>query len=112
MSGQMTIFDWMPSAQDEPEVGTYVTEHGQAICHIMRNSYIGKKVVYDCSTKSHKWYRVGILEKYFEREGVMRSVIYIGSKQRILYDHYAGREIFECLPWDAYTARMAAIGTK
>ena len=112
MSDQMTIFDWMPTAQDEPEVGAYDTEHGQVICHIMRNSYIGEKVVYDCSTQSHKWYRVGILEKYFEREGVMRSVIYNGSKQRILYDHYEGREIFECLPWDAYTARMAAIGTK
>lgn len=112
MNDQLSIFDWMPTAQDEPEVGAYVTEHGQAICHIMRNSYIGEKVVYDCSTKSHKWYRVGILEKYFEREGVMRSVIYNGSKQRILYDHYKGREIFECLPWDTYTARMAAIGTK
>ena len=112
MQGQMTIFDWMPTVQEEPEVGAYVTKHGAVICHIMRSNYIGSKVVYDCSTKSHKWYRVGILEKYFEREGVMRSVIYNGSKQRILYDHYPGREIFECLPWDAYPKRMAAIYKK
>ena len=112
MTGQMTLFDWMPTAQTEPDVGEYVTEHGANIPHIMRSGYIGKKVVYDCSTYSHPWYRVGVLEKYIKRQDcdVMRSIIYTGQKQRILYDHWPGQEIFECLPWDAYTARMETIG--
>lgn len=109
MSQQMTIFDWMPTLQQEPKVGEYVDTHGANICHIMRPSYIGQKVVYECSTQSHEWWRVGILEKYFLCGGVMRSVIYVGEKQRILLDHYKGRDIYECLPWDAYPERMKAI---
>ncbi len=112
MTGQMTIFDWMSSAQPEPDVGTYVTEHGANIPHIMRPSYIGRKVVYDCSTFSHRCYQVGILEKYIRRQDcdVMRSIIYTGKKQRILFDHWPGREIFECLPWNTYLERTASIG--
>jgi len=107
---QLTIFNCFPQALPEPQVGEYVTEFGANICHIMRPAYIGKKVIYDCSTANHAWYRCGILEKYFMREnGVMRSVIYTGERQRILYDHYPGREIWECLPWDAYPKRMEAI---
>lgn len=112
MLGQMSIFDYMPTLQKEPEVGEFVEHHGANICHIMRPNYIGQKVVYDCSTYSHKWFRVGILEKYFECRGVMRSIIYVGEKQRILLDHYPGREIFECLPWDAYPERMKTIGRR
>lgn len=106
MIGQMTIFDWMPTAKAEPDVGEYVAETGAVICHIMRKGYIGQKILYDCSTESHVWYRCGILEDYFECRGVMRSVIYTGQKQRILFDHCPGREIFECLAWDAYPKRM------
>ena len=109
MYEQMTIFDWMPTLEQEPEVGEYVEKHGAVICHIMRKGYIGQKVVYDCSTVSHRWFRVGVLEKYFECRGVMRSVIYVGKPQRILLDHYPGREIYECLPWDAYPKRMEKI---
>lgn len=114
MNGQMTVFDWMPEAVPEPEAGEYVTEHGANIPHIMIPSYIGKKVVYDCSTFSHPCFQVGILEKYFKRQDcdVMRSVIFTGKKQRILYDHWPGREIFEPLPWDAYPERKAAIGKR
>lgn len=110
MNGQLTIFDWMPTLMDEPEVGAFVGETGAIICHIMRKSYIGLKVLYDCSTQNHTWYRCGVLEKYFECRGVMRSVINVGTKQRILLDHYPGREIYECLPLGAYPERMAAIG--
>lgn len=111
MRGQMSIYDWMPDAQPEPDVGTYVTEHGAIIPHCMRPSYIGRRVVYDCSTNSHACYQVGVLEKYFEREnGIMMSVIYTGKKQRTLYDHWPSREIFECLPWNAYPERTASIG--
>lgn len=109
MYEQMTIFDWMPTLQEEPKVGEYVEKHGAVISHIMRSSYIGKKVVYDCSTESHKWYLCGILEKYFECRGVMRSVIYVGKPQRILLDHHPGREIFEPLPWDAYQKRLETV---
>ena len=106
---QMTLFDWMPTVQPEPEVGEYVTECGAVIPHIMRPSYIGSRVLYDCSTQSRRWYRVGILEKYIPHEGRWRSVIYYGKKQRSLVTHYPGVEIFECLPWEAYQKRMEAI---
>lgn len=112
MKGQLTIFDLLPELLEEPEIGAYVTKHGANICHIMRPGYIGQKVVYECSTQSHEWFRCGILEKYFEREGVMRSVIYVGERQRILLDHYEGRDIYECLPWNAYPKRIAAIGRR
>lgn len=114
MTGQMTIFDWMPEAQPEPEVGEYVTEHGTNIPHIMRPGYIGKKVVIDCSTASRKWYQVGILEEYIPYEGTFRSIVYTGKKQRSLITHREGygTELYECLPWDAYPERMKAIGGK
>ena len=99
---QISIFDWMPTAQVEPEVGEYVTEHGANICHIMRPSYIGKKVVFDVSTQSRRSYQVGILEKYIPYGEYWRSIIYTGKKQRTLLTHYPGKEIFEGLPWDAY----------
>lgn len=115
MYEQMTIFDLMPKPEkkplptEEPEIGSYVGEHGAVICHIMRPSYIGHKVVYDCSTQNHRWYRVGILEKYIPHEGHMRSIIFVGERQRILLDHVWGSEIYEPLPWEAYPERMKAI---
>lgn len=112
MYKQLTLFDLCPASQPEPDVGAYVLQHGAVICRIMRPGYIGRKVVYDCSTQSHEWYRCGVLEDYVEHEGHMRSIIYVGTKQRILFDHRPGREIFECLPWDAYPERMAAIGRR
>lgn len=75
---QMTIFDYIE--KPEPKVGEFVEEAGPVIPHIMVKSYIGKKVLYDCSTQSHKWYRCGILEKYIPYEGSMRHVIRIGKK--------------------------------
>lgn len=121
MKGQMSIFDFI---QQEPEVGAYLTEHGQVICHIMRPGYIGQKVCFDCSTQSLRLFKVGILEKILEdhywhltngqykMEPCDRVVIYTGTKQRSLISLMPGREIFECLPWDAYPERMAAIGRK
>ncbi len=75
---QMTIFDFIE--KPEPKIGEYVEEAGPVICHIMVKGYIGKKVLYDCSTQSHRWYRCGILEKYIPYEGSMRHVIRIGKK--------------------------------
>ena len=108
MYKQMTIFDLLGDEKEpvgekkEPKSvkdGDYVEDHGMVICHIMRPSYVGKQVAYDCSTAGHPWFRVGTLEKYFECHGVMRSVIYVGKEQRILLDHYPGREIYELEPW-------------
>jgi hypothetical protein len=42
----------------------------------------------------------------------MRSIINVGKPQRILLTHYPGREIYECLPWDAYPARRALLKPK
>ena len=93
---QMTIFDYM-----EPNVGEYVERSGAVICHIMIPSYIGHKVLYDCSTDSQRCFRCGILEKYIPYEGSMRCVIYIGKKQRALVTRRDGHgNIFETLPWD------------
>lgn len=118
MYEQMSIFDWMPTLRKEPDVGECVEEHGQVIPHIMRPSYIGKKILIDCSTENHKWFKVGILEDvrpafywhFDEKVECDRSIIYTGSKQRSFITHMPGNEIFECLPWDSYPERMKAIG--
>lgn len=90
----------------EPDVGEYVRSTGATICHIMRPHYIGQKVLFDCSTQSMRnLYKCGILEKYIPHEGRMRSIIYTGAKQRTLLTHYPGIEIYECLPWEAYSER-------
>lgn len=95
---------------EEPCVGEYVREAGAVICHIMRPGYIGKKVLYDCSTQSQRnLFRCGILEAYIHYEGKMRSIINVGTKQRILLTHYPGIEIRECLPWWEYPARRALL---
>lgn len=124
MNEQLTIFDWMPTAQMEPDVGAFIEKTGAPICHIMRPSYIGEKVCFDCSTQSRVLYKVGILEKIlpekyyhwngkdYEMRDCDRVIIYTGKKQRSYISLMPGREIYECLPWDAYPARMNAIGKK
>lgn len=116
--GQMDLFDWMAELKREPDVGTYLTKTGAVIPRIMRPAYIGKRVCIDKSTQSQTWYKVGILEKivpdhYWHGEKRIecdRSVVFTGERQRSLITHMPGVEIFECLPWDAYPERMAAIG--
>lgn len=98
MKGQLTLLDWMPEAVPEPEVGDLITQHGAVIPHIMRPGYIGRKIAYDYSTENHECFKVGVLEKYFECFGVMRSVIFTGKRQRTLLDHRPGKEIFEVKP--------------
>lgn len=120
MMRQITIFDWMPSVQPEPEIGEIVHGHGQIICHIMRPSYIGKKVCFDVSTENNRnCFRVGILERivpalYYNRDDkpveTDISIIFTGKRQRSYITHMPGREIYECLPWDAYPERMKGIG--
>lgn len=120
MYEQLSIFDWMPTAQKEPEVGEWVTEHGAVIPHIMRKGYIGKKVVMDKSTQSMKIYKVGILENvvtdfYWHNDKKVecdRSIVFDGGRQRNHILHMPGQEIFECLPWNAYEKRNEAIGRK
>lgn len=96
MNGQISLFDLANNIRP----GDYVETHGAVICHIMRPGYIGKMVVYDCSTASHKWFRAGILEAYIPYEDTWRSIIDIGTKQRILLTHRPGTEIYEVEPWD------------
>ena len=110
MQGQMNIFDYMPTLRTEPPVGTFITEPGATICHIMIPGYIGKKVAYDVSTESRTLYKVGILEKYIPYEGRMRAIIYDGKQQRALVTLYPGKAIYEVLPWDSYPERNKAIG--
>lgn len=118
MTGQMSIFDYMPTMQQEPDVGEFITKHGQVICHIMRPGYIGKKVCFDVSTESMRMFQVGVLEKivtvgwYYNGKlgDCDRAIIYTGKKQRSLVTLSPGVNIYECLPWDAYPERMKAIG--
>lgn len=125
MNEQLTIFDYMPSCMPEPGVGEIIHKHGAVICHIMRPGYVGQKVCFDVSTQSMRnMYRVGILEKIFtdhyfqlvgnkyQKRECDRVVIYTGKKQRSYISLMPGREIYECLPWNAYPARMNAIGKK
>lgn len=122
LEGQIGLFEWMPQALPaykppvdysklvEPAVGEWVESTGAVICHAMRPSYIGRKVLVDMSTESHKWYKVGLLENYIPYNGTFRSIVYTGTKQRSLVTHYPGVEIYEVLPWDAYKARVDSIG--
>ena len=116
MARQMTLFDWMEQsasvaqAMPEPEVGEYTEKAFAVIPHIMRPSYIGRKVLIDVSTQSREIYQCGILERYIPYEGTYRSIVYTGDRQRSLITHRPGIEIRECLPWNAYPKRMAAIG--
>ena len=55
--GQMDIFDFLkPNKQMEIKVGEYVENHGKRILfdEIQENQYC----IADCSTCSHKWYKV------------------------------------------------------
>lgn len=114
IDGQLSIFDWM---EEEPEVGQWVYKTGAPISHIMRRSYIGKKVLMDKSTQSQRCYKVGILERvdtsfYYHGDQKIecdRSVIYDGSRQRSYITHMPGQEIYECLPWHAYQKREESI---
>lgn len=117
MDGQISLFDWMPSAQPEPPVGSYIQKPGAIIPHIMRKGYIGRKIAFDCSTESREMYRIGILEEvkqasYFHLEDGRyvekpcdHVTIYDGVKQRSYILLMPGHEIFECLPWHAYERR-------
>ena len=98
MDEQMSIFDCFPELCVKP--GDFVETHGPVISHCMRPAYIGKLVVRDISTQSHKWYQVGRLEDYIPYEGRWRSIIYHGQKQRALVTHYPGVEIYELKPWN------------
>ena len=108
MEGQLSLFEiapeiipkkkaYTPTADHKP--GDYLEDFGETrgsvICHIMRPGYIGKLVCYDCSTQSHEWTQVGILEDYIPFGGRYRSIIYVGKSQRILLTHYPGVEIYE-----------------
>lgn len=108
--GQISLFDWSPEAQPEPEIGAWIKECGAVICHIMIPGYIGQKVAIDKSTHTHRWYRVGRLERYFEHEGHMRAVVDVGEHQKQLVDLWPGINLHEPLPWDAYPERNKAIG--
>lgn len=118
---QVTLFDWQPSLQLEPDIGALVAERGVVIPHIMRRSYIGKKVCFDVSTQHRRCFRVGVLEEvlddfYFElKDGEYkkvpcdRVVIFTGKRQRSLISLMPGIEINECLPWEAYPERNKVI---
>lgn len=122
LEGQIGLFEWMPQALPtykppvdysklvEPDIGEWVESPGAVICHVMRPSYIGRKVLVDMSTESHKWFKVGLLERYIPYNGAFRSIVYTGTKQRSLVTHLPGVEIYEVLPWDAYKARVDSIG--
>ena len=96
MNGQLSLFDLIPQ---ELNVGDYVETCGQVIPRVMREGYIGRRVLVDKSTESMTIYQVGILEKVIPYEDTERSIVYTGKKQRQLITHYPGREIREVLPW-------------
>ena len=56
VDGQISIWDVLPEKELKP--GDWVEEHGPPIPHCMRSLFIGKLVVLDKSTVSHKWYQV------------------------------------------------------
>ncbi len=120
IDGQVSMFDWMAEDDievEEPDVGAWVETHGAVICHIMLPSYIGRKVVMDKSTQSHKWYKVGLLESvrngfYYHGDDKVPcdiAIVYDGGKQRNIINMALGGQLYECLPFHDYPKRERAI---
>ena len=127
MYKQLTIFDLCPASQPEPDVGEWLEHPGPVIPRIMLPGYIGKKILTDMSTQSHKWYKVGILEEIrqgfcyqynacvngeYKKMPCELLIVFDGKKQRGMLNLTMGEVVYECLPWDAYPERMAAIGRR
>lgn len=117
MEGQLSIFDcfadlFKTEKWPEPEVGEWVEKHGAVICHIMLPGYIGRKVIMDKSTESHKWFQCGVLEQvlpdhyyhlqngdYIEKP-CDRVIINTGKKRRSSILLMPGIEIYETQKWE------------
>lgn len=97
---QISIFDWMPSLIPEPNPGDWVEDHGELICRGQIESFLGKKIVMDCSTQSHEWYKVGIVEKIlpaiYYHNGVetetVRVIVDDGKRTRCYITYIPGEE--------------------
>ena len=61
--------------------GTYVTSYGAPICFDDLQNYIGRIVIMDCSTQSHKWYKAIRVEKILHTADG-RRLIYTANPRR------------------------------
>lgn len=69
-------------------------DHGAAICHIMRPSYIGKKIVIDRSEPGCECYQVAILVDYIQLT-TPRAVVNTGKTETEVITFRPGVEIYE-----------------
>lgn len=104
ITGQITIDEWLGidlrprlkrmRPRTELRAGEYVKDHGMVICHIMRPSYIGKKIVIDRSEPGCERYQVAILVDYIKLT-TPRAVVNTGKAEVEVITFRPGVEIFE-----------------
>lgn len=104
ITGQITIDEWLGvdlrprlkriRPRTELRAGEYVKDHGMVICHIMRPSYIGKKIVIDRSEPGRECYQVAILVDYIKLT-TPRAVVNTGKAEVEVITFRPGVEIYE-----------------
>ena len=81
--GQLRLF----GGDIESSVGEWVSTHGPELTFDEIAERIGRLIVMDMSTESHKWYQIVQVEKIFTYEdGTRRLIYYSGKRQRGLVD--------------------------
>ena len=94
--GQYSLFD------SELTPGTYVTEHGKRLTFRDIENRIGKTIIIDVSTESHRWLQAALVERIIDHEGTRRLIYYHGKKQRGLVNAYYFRPDWKPRPVMAY----------
>jgi hypothetical protein len=89
MTGQMNIFDFIPSPPCKP--GDWIAPEtgliGEELTFDEIAQSVGKMIVMDKSTISTPWYKVVLIERIVSGEGGGRRLVYYdGHRQRGLVD--------------------------
>ena len=93
MIDQISLFD------EELTPGTWVESHGRELTFEEITKCVGKIIIMDNSTESHKWFKAVRVEKIYiyPETGKRRLIYFDGTKQRGMVDemyflpNYTGR---------------------
>lgn len=81
MNEQISLFD------AQPNVGALVEKHGRLLSFDEIAARVGDRIVYECSTQSHEWFKIVLVESiYVYPDGHRRLIYFDGHKQRGLVD--------------------------
>ena len=79
---QLSLFD----TNEEHHPGEWIDAPGDEMTFQQASQMVGKLIVMDYSTESHKWYKVCRLERVSDCENGRRLILYDGKPQRGLAD--------------------------